>query len=111
MDKLIKYRSHIRTLLQRYLAHKPPHGDIEIQLIEDTEHDHYQIFSVGWDKQRRVHGCTVHLDIIKGKIWIQHNSTEDNLAEEFVRLGIPKDDIVLAFHAPSRRRYTEYAVN
>jgi len=93
------------------LGHKPPYGDIELQLIEDTEHDHYQIFSVGWDKYRRIHGCTVHLDIKDGKIWIQHNSTEDNLAEELVTLGIPKEDIVLGFQAPSRRRYTEYAVN
>jgi hypothetical protein len=111
MDKLVTYRSQVRTLLQRYTAHKPPYGDIELQLIEDTEHDHYQIFSVGWDKSRRIHGCTVHLDIKDGKIWIQHNSTEDNLAEELVTLGIPKDDIVLGFQAPSRRRYSEYAVN
>ncbi len=111
MDKLVTYRSQIRTLLQRYLLHKPSYGDIELQLIEDTEHDHYQIFSVGWDKHRRIHGCTVHLDIKQGKIWIQHNSTEDDIAEELVTLGVPKNDIVLGFQAPSRRLYTEYAVN
>lgn len=111
MDKRITYRTHIHTLLQRYSDHTPPYGEIETQLIEDTEHDHYQVISVGWDKQRRIHGCTLHLDIKQGKIWIQHNSTEDDIAEELVTLGIPKDDIVLGFHAPSRRRYTGYAVN
>ena len=111
MDKLVKHRAHNQALLRRYLTHTPPYGDIEMQFIEDTKHDHYQVLSVGWDKHRRVHGCTLHLDIKQGKIWIQRNSTEDNIAEELVALGVPKDDIVLAFHAPSRRRYTEYAVN
>jgi len=27
-----------------------------------------------------------------------------------VALGIPKEDIVLAFHAPSMRKYTEFAI-
>ncbi|RWX52196.1 XisI protein [Candidatus Electrothrix marina] len=111
MDRLTAYRSHIRTLLQRYLSRKPPGDDFEVQLIEDTEHDHYQIFSVGWARDRRIHGCTLHLDIKQGKIWIQHNSTEDDIAAELVSMGIPKNDIVLAFHAPSRRRYTGYAAN
>ena len=111
MDKLLTYRAHIQTLLQRYLTHRPSYGDIEMQFIEDTKHDHYQIFSVGWDKQRRIHGCTLHLDIKQGKIWIQHNSTEDNIAEELVALGVPKDDIVLGLHAPARRQYTGYAIN
>jgi len=111
MDKLTKYRSNIHKILQRYLAHKPHYGEIEIQIIEDTQHDHYQVFSVGWDKHRRIHGCILHLDIKQEKIWIQHNSTEDNIAEELVSLGIPKNNIVLGFHAPSHRRYTEYAVN
>ncbi len=109
MDKLITYRKRVRELLQRYQTHTPPYGDVEMQLIEDTKHDHYQVFSVGWDNQRRVHGCTLHIDIKRGKIWIQHNSTEDDIAEELVALGIPKDDIVLGFHAPLRRQYMEYA--
>jgi hypothetical protein len=111
MDKLAIYRSHIQTVLQRYLSRRSPTDNLEIQLIEDTKHDHYQIFSVGWYENQRIHGCTLHIDIKQGKIWIQHNSTEDDIAAELVSLGIPKHDIVLAFHAPSRRRYTEYAMN
>jgi hypothetical protein len=35
-----------------------------------------------------------------GKIWIQHDGTEIGIANELVKLGVPKDDIVLAFHEP-----------
>lgn len=40
------------------------------------------------------------------KILIQH----DGVAEEFVKAGIPRDRIVLAFKAPEHRRITDYAV-
>ncbi|KOR30031.1 fatty-acid oxidation protein subunit alpha [Achromatium sp. WMS1] len=111
MDKILTYRSRICTLLQRYLTHKPAYGDIELQLIEDTKHDHYQVFAVGWHKDRQIHGCMLHFDIKNGKIWIQHNNTEDDVAAELVVLGVPKEDIVLGFQAPVRRRYSEYAIN
>lgn len=45
-------------------------------------------------------GCVLHLDIKNSKIWIQHDGTEIGIANELVKLGVPKEDIVLAFHEP-----------
>ena len=53
----------------------------------------------------------LHLDIIDGKIGIQHDGTDIGIADELVALGVPKQDIVLAFHAPSMRKHTEFAVD
>jgi hypothetical protein len=39
---------------------------------------------VGWNGQRRVHGCVVHVYIIQGKIWIQHDGTNRPVAEELL---------------------------
>lgn len=44
-----------------------------------------------------------------GKIWLQHNSTENDIAEELVEMGVPKTDIVIGFHSPFKRQFTEYA--
>ncbi|HAG80888.1 MAG TPA: XisI protein, partial [Cyanobacteria bacterium UBA12227] len=44
-------------------------------------------------------------------IWIQHNMTELDIAQELVRLGVPKEDIVLGLHSPFMRQFTEYAVS
>ncbi|NJN90828.1 MAG: XisI protein [Leptolyngbyaceae cyanobacterium SL_5_14] len=66
--------------------------------------------NVGWDGDRRVHGCVLHLDIKDGKIWIQHNTTELQIAQELAALGIPKQDIVLGFQAPYLRQFTEFGV-
>ncbi len=57
------------------------------------------------------YGCLMHIDIKNGKIWIQHHGTEVGDANELVELGVPKEDIVLAYHAPYQRQYTGFAVN
>jgi hypothetical protein len=45
------------------------------------------------------------------KIWIQHDGTEGGIANELVERGVPKQDIVLAFHSPFKRQFTEFAVS
>ncbi len=111
MDKLISYRNCIQQILQQYQNYGVSQDGIETEVISDTEHDHYQLVHVGWHNKRRVYGCAFHLDIKDGKIWVQYNGTELHIAEELVQLGVSKDDIVLGFHSPSRRKFTEYAAN
>lgn len=109
MDKIAQYRTGIHQVFEKYATYTPSYGDIEVQLIEDTTNDHYQVYFVGWHDDRRVHGCVLHLDIKDEKVWVQHNSTENRIAEELMEAGIAKEDIVLGFHAPYRRQFTEYA--
>ncbi len=102
MAKLDTYRAHVQQVIRRYGEYKPAYGDVEVEVIFDVEHDHYQLVSVGWNRRQRIHGCILHLDIKGEKIWVQHDGTES---------GIAKEDIVLAFHAPYKRQYTGFAVN
>lgn len=111
MDKLEKYRNYIESILNEYSQYKPSYGYVEIQLLIDRERDHYQIMTVGWNGEKRIHGIMLHIDIKDGKIWIQHNGTERGITQDFLQLGVPKQDIVLAFHSPTRRKYTEFAVS
>lgn len=82
--------------------------EYEIQTLFDTQQDHYQLLHVGWRNNKRSFGCILHLDIKKGKIWIQHDGTEVGIANQLVELGVPKEDIVLAFHEPEIRQYTDF---
>lgn len=56
-------------------------------------------------------GWIITIDIKDGKIWVQHNGTERGIAQDLLELGVPKQDIVLAFHSPTRRKYTDFAVS
>ena len=110
MAKVEEYRQHIQNLLKEFASHKSASEDVESQTIFDTEGDHYQLVNAGWHNKRRVYGCVLHLDIKDGKIWIQHDGTEIGIANQLVELGVSKSDIVLAFHSPFKRQFTEFAV-
>ena len=110
MEKLIKYRQIVQQMLREYGKRKPARGDIEVETILDTERDRYQIFYVGWDNQTRVHRCSIHIDIKGGKIWLQWNATEDDIAENLVIAGVPKEDIVWGFQPSFMRKYMDYTV-
>jgi ketopantoate reductase len=106
-----EYRQHVQALLKQYAQQAASSTEIETQLIFDTEGDHYQLVNIGWQKHRRIYGCIVHIDIKDDKVWIQHNGTERLVAEELAESGIPKDHIVLGFHSPFTRQFTDFAVN
>ena len=105
------YRTCIQNIIREYASHKTIYEDVDTETIFDTERDHYQLVRAGWHNRRRIYGCIMHFDIKDGKIWIQYNGTELDLANKLVEMGVPKEDIVLAFHPPYKRPYTEFAVN
>ncbi|MGQ4649241.1 element excision factor XisI family protein [Lyngbya aestuarii] len=110
MEKVEHYRQLIQELLQAYSQIKSSNEEVEAEAIFDTVHDRYQVVHVGWSNKRRVYGCILHLDIKNEKIWIQHDGTEGGIANELIERGVPKGDIVLAFHSPFKRQFTEFAV-
>jgi hypothetical protein len=111
MDKLALYREIVRQVIYEYATHKPYHGQIDVGPIIDSERDRYQVVHIGWDGVRRVHGCTVHIDIIGDKIWIQYDGSSYPVAEALMADGVPREDIVLGFHPEELRQYTGFAVS
>jgi hypothetical protein len=110
MADIEKYRTVLRKLLEQIRQLAPPDDEVETQMIIDTERDHYQLVQVGWQNKRWIYGCILHLDIKGDKVWIQHNGTEIEIGDELATMGIPKKNIVVGFHAPYKRRLTEFAV-
>lgn len=110
MDKLTKYRCLIREILEKHSQIKLANENIKVYKFFDPEGDHYQVFHAGWDGYHRVFGPVIHIDIIDDKIWIQYDGTEFAVANELVELGVPKEDIVLGYHAPFMRPYDEFGV-
>jgi hypothetical protein len=110
MDTLETYRQTIKNVLAEYVRVQYAYGEIQNETVFDREADRYMVVSLGWQNVKRIHGCLIHIDIIDGKVWIQRDGTEHGIANDLVEAGIPKDHIVLGFHEPEARKYTEYAV-
>jgi hypothetical protein len=108
MDQLAHYREWIQTLLTQYANQDVRTEGVEVQLVFDTQRDHYQWLNVGWEGSKRVYRCIVHFDIHDGKIWLQQNLTDQNPAEALVKMGVPRQDIVLGSQPAYKRPFTEY---
>lgn len=112
MNKLAKHQEIVKNIINHYAQFKASVGEIENVVIFDEERHHYQLMYVGWLGFSRMHGMVLHIDLIGDKVWIQHDGigVEGGIAEELVKAGISRQEIVLGFHPPSERHYTEYAV-
>ena len=111
MARVEEYPACVEEVIRRHGQYRPTYGDVEVQMVFDREGHHYQLLNVGWDRQRRIWGCLLHIDIKDGKIWIERDGTQEGVANELVEMGVSKQDIVLAFHAPYKRPYTGFAEN
>lgn len=110
--KLEQYRTIIKQALRAYAAllqraNKP---GVETVTVFDEAQDHYLLHTIGWADRKHVWNTTLYVRIRNGKFYIEVDWTEDGIATELLAAGVPKEDIVLAFHHPSMRPYTEFAV-
>ncbi|MGV0027830.1 element excision factor XisI family protein [Phormidesmis priestleyi] len=110
MAKLDYYRECVQLILTKHGSYQPKHGEIDRELIFDTERDHYQILYVGWDGLKRVYHSIMHFDVKDEKIWIQQNMTDVDLAQELIEMGVSKEDIILGLQPPYKRPYTGFGV-
>lgn len=108
MDKLNHYRKCIQTVLEQQSQYRSHDEDVENELFFDPIRDHYQLMRVGWKNLDRVYHTVLHFDIKDGKIWLQQNTTDIDIGQELINMGIPKEDIVLGLHPAYKRPYTGY---
>ncbi len=110
MDKLTSFYNIIYPILKEYADIPYRYQDREHKLVVSDDKKDYLLMTIGWENDVKVHGCVVHLEIIDNKIWIHRDGLEDGIASDLLRTGIPKSEIVLAFHPPDVRKFTEFAV-
>ncbi len=112
MDKMMRYRRLMRDLLSKYadLINRNPIGDQEAQIVVDEQHDQYLLVISGWRNKRRLHSDVVHVRLQNGKFRIEHDGLENGITPDLLAAGVPREDIVLAFHHPDLRPLTEFAV-
>ncbi len=110
METLEQDRQIIQKIISEYAAIPYSHGEIGRHCVFDPIRDRYLLMIVGWEDFSQVHGCIIHIEIIEDKIWIHRDGTEDGIASELLRAGIPKERIVLGFKSPRVRKHTGFAV-
>lgn len=110
MDRIEEYRQIVRRVIQEVVDYIPEEEDVRVEVIFDDAQGHYELREQGWRHRRRIHGSLVHIDIHDGKVWVEHDGTNLEIVQSLLDAGIPSHDIVIGFHPPDQRKYTEFAV-
>jgi XisI protein len=113
MADMKKYRQIIQNLIEEIHNYSTSINNtgIEEEIVFDTERDRYLLIDVGWNQKEHVYGTMIHIDIKDGKVWIQRNNTEINLADRLVESGVPRESIVIGLHSPFMRQFSGYAID
>ena len=110
MDRLKHHRKIIQEVLIEYHQLNEKSGSTtESALVFDEVHDQYLLLLMGWHKDERIKSVMIHIRLKDDKIWIEEDWTEDGVATDLLHKGIAREEIVLAFHPPHVRQYTEFA--
>ncbi len=111
MDRKLGYSSIVKKFLlgwQEY-AGKCLEDGLELLVSFDDDHGFYLLMELGWEKKGRIRDIYFILRIRDGKVWIEENRTDRDIAVELMDMGIPREDIVLGLLPPWKRPYTDYA--
>jgi hypothetical protein len=116
MDKLEHYRQIIENKLTDYysLANSETlasgSSEVSDRLALDRENDQYIWFRFGWSGAQKVQHIIMYLCIKNGKIWVEEDATNLCVVDDLLAENIPETDIVLGFHPPQKRAFTEFAI-
>jgi XisI protein len=106
-----RYRNAIIEALQEVAARSGDSDKVRTVTVFDESSNQYQILDLGWDESgKRVFQPMIHLELLDGKVWIQENMTDLDVAKVLLEWGVESSDIVLGMHSASLRQFSEYAV-
>jgi len=112
MGKLEQYKTVILSIIEAHARNKPVNlENVDNQIIVGEKRGHYQLVSLGWEGRTFSYAVIYHFDLKPdGKVWIQANNTDIDVAEELTLKGVAREDIVVGFQHPAYRPYTGYAI-
>jgi XisI protein len=65
--------------------------------VFDTQRNHYQVLLKGWQGNKFIFTCLIHIDIVDDRIVIQRNITDTELKPLLIDKGIVPHKIEIGF--------------
>lgn len=116
MDKLKQYTKILKEIFENYKKNNPsisnPNLGQEVNsfFVIDEANGIFTWFHFGWTKQGRVDAINVFVHLRNGKIHIEEDWTEEGIGTILLSKGVSPKDIIVEFHPPEMRQYTEFAI-
>lgn len=111
MEKIDHYKNIIKKELEYRQAIRIANGpELTRHLVIDKNQTEFILIDVGWFKKRYISEIVYHIEIKDEKVWVHSDNTDVGIADYFVKEGIPKSEIVLAFLPKYAQELSEFAV-
>lgn len=111
MEKIEQYKNIIEEELKYRQSIKISNApELSRHLVINQDRTEFILMDVGWFKKRYISDIIFHIGIVNNKVWVHNDYTDIGIADYFVKDGIPKSDIVLAFLAKYAQEISEFAV-
>lgn len=110
MDRVEVYREIIKGVIRGVVEFLPFEEGVRTETILDDISGHYELLRVGWSNQQRIHSTLIHIDLHDDKVWVERDGTDLEIVQDLLDAGIPSEHMVLGFHPPSQRKFTDFAV-
>lgn len=111
MDKKLDYGKLLREILTEKINLVKPASKLAEILVADDENGVFAWQAFGWADGERQSYQRFFARVQDGKIRIEEDWTEEGVATLLLEKGVPANDIVLEFHPPEMRQYTEFALS
>jgi hypothetical protein len=111
MDRIETYREIVKQVIRSTADYLPVEDRVRCETILDDVDGHYELLSIGWSNQHRIHSALIHIDIHDGKVWVERDGTDLEIVQDLLDGGIPASEMVIGFHPPGHRKFTEFAVS
>ncbi len=116
MDKSTEYIKILKEIFDEYKSlMKRASSNINQKVspifIVDELQGIFAWLDFGWTKQGRTKSINVFVRLKDGKIHIEEDWTEEGIGTILLERGVSPKDIVIEFHPPEMRQYTEFAIS
>lgn len=111
MDKKLDYGKILTEILTERINLVKPSSKLAEILVADRENQVYAWQAFGWSNGERESYQRFFARIKDGKIHIEEDWTEEGIGTILLERGVSPKDIVIEFHPPEMRQYTEFALN
>jgi ketopantoate reductase len=111
MDRMTEYKQFVREILTEIYDEMPKEEGVRAELTFDDERGHYYIVEAGWSGKHRILGIVVHCTVLDGKIYVEHDGVSIGIVAMLMERGVPPTNLVLGFHPPNLRHYTQFALS
>ena len=110
MDRFDQYRASIQRIIAEQAQVQPALGNVALLPVCDPISDNYLVLMLGWDGYDRVDAPVIHIRLLNGKVLLEEDNTDAEIAAQLIAAGIAKADLALAFQHPSERADAEYVI-